>query len=359
MDAVRGIVILPFDDPGILVVAADVGHDPAGQVVHGSEDATMDQVPFDLGEPELDLIKPGGVGGREMEVNVGTILQELLNGPGLMDRQIVQDDMDLPALGLFGEEVGQEGDELLRSVACGGLAVDLPRLGIESGKKGEGSMAYILEPMALGPTRREGQDGVLAVQGLDGRFLIHTEDRSMLGRMQVETDDIGGLGLEVGIIGRHVAIHAVRLDPVLLPNPGHHHVMDSEFLAQPTGAPVRGAIGGLLPGVVQNPGLHAGGENGHGPSLVARVQSREPLFQEPLLPLADKGLGTIHLLGDLPVGGSLGKEEKHSRDAGVLGPTSPAPYPSLEFVALCFSQLDGLGLHAHQYNTKRLYVTVH
>ena len=30
MDAVRGIVILPFDDPD-LVVAADVGHDPGGR----------------------------------------------------------------------------------------------------------------------------------------------------------------------------------------------------------------------------------------------------------------------------------------------------------------------------------------
>ena len=100
-----------------------------------------------------------------MEVNVGTILQELPNGPGLMDRQItVRGPDDLPALGLFGEEVGQEGDELLRSVACGGLA------GNPSGYR-ERQHGRILEPMALGPTRREGQDGVLTVQGLDGRFL--------------------------------------------------------------------------------------------------------------------------------------------------------------------------------------------
>ena len=102
------------------------------------------------------------------------------------------------------------------------------------------------------------------------------------------------------------AIHAVRLNPVLLPDPGHHHVMDSQLLGQAPSAPVRGAIGGLLAGVVQDPSFHPGREDRDGPSFMPGVQSREPLLQEPLLPFADEGFGAVDLLGDLPVRGSLG-----------------------------------------------------
>jgi hypothetical protein len=39
----------------------------ASQVGDGSEDATRDDVAFDLGEPEFDLVEPGGVGGGEVK----------------------------------------------------------------------------------------------------------------------------------------------------------------------------------------------------------------------------------------------------------------------------------------------------
>lgn len=38
-------------------------------------------------------------------------------------------------------------------------------------------------------------------QGLDRRSLIHAKHRRLLRRVQIETDDIGRLRLEVGIIG--------------------------------------------------------------------------------------------------------------------------------------------------------------
>ena len=138
----------------------------------------------------------------------------------------------------------------------------------------------------------------------------------MLGRMQVETDDIGGLGLEVGIIGRHVAIHAVRPGSGASSKPGPPSC-DGFRVSCPTdgcsSAWARASVG-FFRGVVQNPGLHAGGENGHGPSLVARVQSRERRPSNTVLPLADDFSATSR---------PSCKEKEHSRDAGVLGPTSP------------------------------------
>ena len=44
---------------GVLVVLADVGHDAACELLGRGEDASVDEIAFDLGEPEFDLIEPG------------------------------------------------------------------------------------------------------------------------------------------------------------------------------------------------------------------------------------------------------------------------------------------------------------
>ena len=59
-------------------------------------------------------------------------------------------------------------------------------------------MSVIFEAMPFGPTRRQGQHGILAIQGLDGRLLIDAKHRRMLRGVQVEADDVGCLRLEVG-----------------------------------------------------------------------------------------------------------------------------------------------------------------
>jgi hypothetical protein len=41
-------------------------------------------------------------------------------------------------------------------------------------------MPVVLESMPFGATGRQGQDGIETIQGLDRRFLVYTEDGSML-----------------------------------------------------------------------------------------------------------------------------------------------------------------------------------
>ena len=48
---------------------ADVAHQFSPQVGDGGEDAACDDVTFDLGEPQLDLVEPGRVSRREVQVD--------------------------------------------------------------------------------------------------------------------------------------------------------------------------------------------------------------------------------------------------------------------------------------------------
>ena len=54
-------------------------------------------------------------------------------------------------------------------------------------------MTKIFKAMPFGSARREGQNRVQAVQGLDGALFIDTEDRRVERRLKVQADNIGGL----------------------------------------------------------------------------------------------------------------------------------------------------------------------
>ena len=87
------------------------------------EDASRDHVALDLLEPELDLVEPGGVRRREVQME----LEELLHASRLVRREVVEDHVDLAVSGVHGHQGTQEGDELLAGVARCGPSENHPR----------------------------------------------------------------------------------------------------------------------------------------------------------------------------------------------------------------------------------------
>ena len=120
-----GIAIDPPNWVGGLVVLADVAHELALEVWHRGEDTSGDHVALDLGEPELDLIEPGRVGGGEVQVDIAVLCKELADLLGLVGCQVVGDHVDLLAPALVGHDVAEEGDELCRGGAPRRLSQDL------------------------------------------------------------------------------------------------------------------------------------------------------------------------------------------------------------------------------------------
>src|SRR5215831_5985542 len=72
------------------------------------EDAACDDVTLDLGEPQLDLVEPGRVSRREVQVDRGVATQELGDLRGLVRRQVVSDHMDFLGRRLIDDDVGQK-----------------------------------------------------------------------------------------------------------------------------------------------------------------------------------------------------------------------------------------------------------
>src|SRR5918993_3384387 len=106
----RRVAITPAHRFRRFVVMPDVATNLAGEVSDRREDAAREEIPLDLGKPELDLVEPRGIRGREVEMDVGMVQQERANRLGLVRGQVVGDHVNLLSLRLAGYDVTEKRD---------------------------------------------------------------------------------------------------------------------------------------------------------------------------------------------------------------------------------------------------------
>jgi len=117
-----------------------------------------------------------------------------------------------------------------------------------------------LETVTFSASRRQRQDGIETIQGLNGGLLIDAEHGRVLGRVQIEAEDVGRFAFELGIVAGHVAFEAVRLEAGFLPNPMHGVFADAQYGGQFAATPVRRPVAGLSPRGGQDAGAQCGSQ---------------------------------------------------------------------------------------------------
>lgn len=247
MSAVR---IGPLERFGVGIVGTDVADDLSFEIVSGPEDAASDQVTLDLREPDFELVEPGRVGWCVVDSEVWMLGQKREDSLGLMSGKVVHDDVDFLVGRLGGHYIDQKGNKLRAGVTGGGLSNHLAGAPIEGGVERESAVTVIFEAVAFGTAGRERQDRVEPVQGLNGALFIDRENSRVHWRVEVETDDIGRLGLEVRIVAGHIAPEAMGLKTSLAPDLRDMRLGGSQFSGQTAGAPLGGFPAGFA---VQSP----------------------------------------------------------------------------------------------------------
>src|SRR5260370_24969869 len=81
------------------------------------KDAAGDHLAFDLGQPDLDLVEPGRVSGREVKPDSRMLLEEIADRLSFVCGELVEDDVNLLPRRAQGYDLLQKGDELTAGVA--------------------------------------------------------------------------------------------------------------------------------------------------------------------------------------------------------------------------------------------------
>src|SRR5438132_2550386 len=246
------------------------------------------------------------------------IAEELLNPTRLVGREIVENDVDLFASALAGDDRSEEGHEVFAGVPVYGFPENLSGPRVEGGEERQGAMAVVLEAMSFEPAGAQWQNGVKAIEGLDVGLLVNAKHRRMLGRVEIEANHIGRLCLEVRIVGQHVATDALWLDPGPRPNPVHEHVAHAEMLGELARGPVRRTIRGLAAGSGKNATLHRGSQHLSGLPQMSRVQTGERVIQKTLLPPRHVSRTATQPLDDRIERLPVGQHQDQPRFAGIV-----------------------------------------
>src|SRR5260370_14543171 len=144
------VLIGPRDRGCGAVVVSDVAQELAREILHRGEDAARNHVALDLGELDLYLVKPAGVGRSVMDANGGVGFQEFENRFGLMCTQVIGNDVNFATGWLIGNYLNKEIDKLSTRVASAGLSKNLAGSRVQGAIERKGSMAIVLETMPFG-----------------------------------------------------------------------------------------------------------------------------------------------------------------------------------------------------------------
>jgi hypothetical protein len=164
------------------------------------------------GNPSLYKIKPRCSSGGEVHMVAGMAGQPAMNQGRFMSSIVIHHDMNI--------KVGRNGfidpieelPELYGAVVLMAFSQDLISLGVESSEKRCGSMSRIVVSSAFNLSGTHREQGLHMVEGLNLGLLIHTQNKSIIGRAQVQPHDIPDLIDKEWIRGELEALSTMRLE---------------------------------------------------------------------------------------------------------------------------------------------------
>ena len=227
----------------------------------------------------------------------------------------------------------------------GSASEDLAALGLEGGVKGEGAVTEILEPMTLGPSRRERQHRIEPVEGLDGGLFVHAEDGAMGWRSQIQSNEVGGFRFKSWIVGSHEVAQPMRLQPVAPPDASDAHVPEAEFACQTTAAPLSAAVIGAAPGPLQHFGLQSGRIGSCLTPVMLGDKTAQACLAKPIGPALNIRSAALQSAGDLAHALPARTPQDDIGTAGILATHAARTQATTKFTPFGRTQHQMFGCH--------------
>ena len=225
--------------------------------------------------------------------------------------------------------------KLLMAMALHTLADDLTFQHIKRRKQCRDAVTLVVVGNGAGTSLLHRQPRLGAVQRLDLAFLIDRENDGVVGRIDVEADDLFELGRELRIIRQLEPADQMRPQAMSTPDPLHRTDADPSNLRHRRAGPMAGGRRRPCQGQRHNAFGHfwAQRRNARGPRLVA-PKSRHAFLAEPFLPAPDHRLGLAGGPHDLGSAMTIGRQKHNLCSPNVLLRLATTDSSSLRSVAL-------------------------
>ena len=302
----------PHERRGRGIVAVDERLDLAHQIRDAAERAPLDRPLAEQAEPPLHLVQPGRVGGCEVQMEAWPRRQPLLDLGVLVRRVVVQYQVDVQLRRHLPVDQAQERQELLVAVPLPALA-DHPAGGdVQGGKQCRRAVPDVVVGVAFDVAQAHRQRRLGAIERLNLRLLVHTQDHRVVRRVEVQPDNVAHFLDEERVGGQLEGLRQVRLDPEQSEPTLHRALGNALGTRQRARAPVRGGVG-RLPQRTADDRCYLVVVIGPGPTgSEFVVQALDAGRSEAPSPLADGLRCDADAPGDGSVGQAFGAGENHA-----------------------------------------------
>src|SRR5712672_413166 len=205
------------------------------------------------------------------------------------------------------------------AMALHALANDLALKDIERCEQGRDAMALVVVGYGASAPLFHRQPRLGAIKRLNLALLIDRQDNGVVGRVDVEADDLVQFGGKLRIVGQLELAYPVRLEAMSTPYPLHRADANPGRLRHRRTGPVTGRRrrAGQRQGDHAFSNLRAQRWNARSPCLVPPKASGS-FIAETLLPAPDHRLGLAGRLHDLGSTATIGRQKHYLCPPNVL-----------------------------------------
>ncbi len=292
----------PLERPTVRVVGGDEVVDALHELLDAGERPTADGLVGDQAEKSFDLIEPGAVRRDEVHGPARMCSQPGLDLRVVVRGVVVRDAVDFERGRYSSLDLPQEGQVLLMTMPRFATGQHRAVEHVQRGEQRGCAVTLVVVGDALDVAEAHGQHGLCSLQGLALALLVHADDQRVVGRAQVQANDVAQLLDEERVVGQLEAFGAMGLQAEELEVARHAALGDASLGGHRAHAPVRRAVDrlGMQGGLDQL--RHAFVVDG---SRLARahvvVQAGNAAIDKARSPLAHRGHAQLEPLGDVLV----------------------------------------------------------
>ena len=225
------------------IVCDNMRFDSFNQFIDATKDTPPQTVDREIPEESFNHVKPRCAGRSEVKVESGITPLPGFDFRMLMSGVIVADDVDLLVGRCRFDNQVEEAYPFLMPVLFHAGSKDTAVSRIHRGEERGGSVAFVIVGQRFATSFLERKPRLSAIQGLDLALFIAGQHDGVFRRVEIETNDVLELLLEMFVVGEFEGSYPVRFDPVCSPYPAHTRRANSNFTGHGCPAPMGSSLG--------------------------------------------------------------------------------------------------------------------